>query len=522
MRTLWNDLFRWLIGCLLVILGGFLHIYFLYRVFFYKCTQKRLKKIYNINAKTPIQSFNSNIQDSILALHQSQQALLIETSGSTALPKKILYTKTRLLWTMFQFVDVFARAFFFLRPKRKSLFILSSMGKDNSLTSSLLNDSPAPSWISSLQAPYRLLAKIEFTELVAKYDLDAVRIFILTITNPGVLYCTNPSTLFIFLEGLEKNWQNNTRLIRDFYNHQDTFSPALHRTLRKITSHGYQQRLNMIASSREYIPFHVMVPGVEIYSCWTGGYVKPFLIGLEKYLLPHRHRLLPMYSMSTETIETVTDCSNKETVFLPMGKNTVYEFIELGKEDLPENLQTELEVDKTYTMVVSDAYGLKRYQTNDLFECKSIYRGLPNLHFLRRRNLEYSFTGEKITAEQLTTVYSNLRSKYEILSNDHFLTCIPSKPKDELPHFNLIIVGTTGLSSDQRSTIAKQADLELSLMNHEYQSKIQSRRLNPIQCYELTMGEFMERMVHKDHNKWQAQFKILPLYQKLWESCELE
>jgi len=50
---------------------------------------------------------------------------------------------------------------------------------------------------------------------------------------------------------------------------------------------------------------------------------------------------------------------------------------------------------------------------------------------MSRRDLEYSFTGEKLTVNHVMTVFQRLRAEYPQLGDDKFLTCIPSHPVDE-------------------------------------------------------------------------------------------
>ena len=142
----------------------------------------------------------------------------------------------------------------------------------------------------------------------------------------------------------------------------------------------------------------------------------------------------------------------------------------------------QLEPGKLYAMVVSDAYGLRRYQTDDLFLCKRKINGLPDLVFVRRRSLEYSFTGEKLTAEQLTAVFEQLRAMYPSQLADRFLTCVPtqSAPTQFLItdcYSSVINVPATASSHD---FIATRCDELLSEINCEYRSKRASGRLGPI------------------------------------------
>ena len=57
---------------------------------------------------------------------------------------------------------------------------------------------------------------------------------------------------------------------------------------------------------------------------------------------------------------------------LPIADGVVYEFIEEQTMDHADNLLDahQLEPGKLYAMVISDGYGLRRYQTDDLFLCR--------------------------------------------------------------------------------------------------------------------------------------------------------
>jgi hypothetical protein len=185
----------------------------------------------------------------------------------------------------------------------------------------------------------------------------------------------------------------------------------------------------------------------------------------------------------------------------------LYEFIEENALDHSGNLLNphQLEPGKLYAMVVSDAYGLRRYQTDDLFLCRRKLNGLPDLVFVRRRSLEYSFTGEKLTAEQLTTVFDRLRAMYPSLLADRFLTCVPTQPPHALPHYRVLLI------SDHRSgsheILATTCDALLSEINCEYKSKRTSGRLGPIEFSHIRTKDFAEQLP----DNWETQFKFLPL-----------
>ncbi|HEY3025143.1 MAG TPA: GH3 auxin-responsive promoter family protein, partial [Pyrinomonadaceae bacterium] len=286
---------------------------------------------------------------------------------------------------------------------------------------------------------------------------------------------------------------------------------------------GSTSRLERIALSDASLPLHVCAPAVRAYVCWVGGYVKPFLDRLATHLPPDHYRLIPMYSMSTETLETVGHFAGDKFAFLPLASRVLYEFIEEGVADGPENLLTanQLQAGNTYAMVASDPYGLRRYQTGDLFLCKGFVAGLPDLSFIRRRDLEYSFTGEKLTSEHLMTVFQRLRAEYPQLGADQFLTCVPSQPVNEpVPHYKILLVNGHGKSvALPVGELAGRCDELLSEVNPEYKSKYESRRLGRVRFMSLSHADFIRRIGGwQQSNAWEAQFKFLPLYRNTWES----
>jgi hypothetical protein len=209
----------------------------------------------------------------------------------------------------------------------------------------------------------------------------------------------------------------------------------------------------------------------------------------------------------------------------------LYEFVELKDEDDPTNLlrPDQLEPGKHYSMVVSDAYGLRRYQTEDLFHCRGKVSGLPDLAFVGRRGIEYSFTGEKLTLDQASKVIRTLRTEYDWLTAS-FLTLVPCHGEESKPNYKLLLIDTLGARAsrplvDRFSTapagetpalpvIARRCDELLCETNCEYKSKRQSGRLAAVQLQQVTIGDFLNNM--SVAGAWEAQFKFLPFYRREW------
>ncbi len=478
--------------------------------------QDRLRRKYRLSDDTPVLSYGPRVVESIRQafVHAGREARFAMTSGSTGEPKKMLYTPRRLRVLEFTFSDMFARACRAYKLNRTVLYVFSSFQTDASLTAMLLNENRLPSYFSTLQAPYRVQQHPSIRALVSEYGPAAVRLWILTISNPGVLYATNPSTISTFLDELQSNWLTSSNLVTDWHEQPHTFDRAVRKIARRIESRGSATRLRLVATSSTPVSIQHFAPAVRAYVCWTGGYLQPFLDRLAKHLPSPRYRLIPMYSMSTETVETETVFRDGDTHFLPLARGVVYDFIQACHDDQTANLLTpaQLEPGQTYTMIVSDLYGLRRYQTGDLFHCRRLIGGLPDLVFLRRRALEYSFIGEKVTAEQLTAVFDQIRAQYPETVSDGFLTCVPSLPQLEMPHYKIVLISEKAIGTQH--LIATRCDELLGAMNCEYRSKRANGTLAPIRFAQFRPAEFAERFVEG----WETQFKFLPLYQRTWES----
>ena len=519
MRGTFNDFLRAAIGHVILTAGFLLNGLLKLRLRSYARNQLRLKRKYQLTSDTPVLPYGPQLEKSVqaIAAKARRSPKFAFTSGSSGRPKRILYTKRRLRMLKFTYNDMFARACRAFGIKRTSLYVFSSLQPDDSLTSLLLDEDGLPRYLATLQAPYRVQRHPAILALVDKYGAAAVRLWILTISNPGVLYSTNPSTISTFFDQLANRWRETSQLIRDWCNNPRLFNADVHKIARRIDSRGSKERLRLIANSDTPVPLKTWAPALEAYICWTGGYVKPFLDRLANYLPATRYQHVPMCSMSTETLETLSYFRNGEVLFVPVAAGVVHEFTE--ENDGREHLFTpaELEVGKTYAMIVSDPYGLRRYQTNDLFLCRRKINGLPDLVFLRRRGLAYSFTGEKLTAEQLSIVFEQLRRQYPQPLANRYLTCVPSQPSHALPHYKVLLIGDCSVcSSVSHDLLATRCDELLASVNGEYKSKRASGRLGPIEFLQTTVEDFARRVAR--HGTWESQFKFLPLFAHLWET----
>ena len=518
-----NDFLRFLIDYAIKTLALIFRFLLFIRLNTYFISQAWLRRKYRIVGGTPIHGFDEEILTSIELRFgkMGTSAAYAYTSGSTSHPKKIAYDAKRLRRTRMVFIDAFFRYLAGL-PNNCTLFIFSPFESDDSLTGLLMKESGLPSYVSGLQAPHRVQNHPAIQALAKVYGDTAVRFWILTIANPGMIYATNPSTIALFLNELHEQWETSSALIKDYVNNPEEFSETVGKIHCRIASLGSSERLKRIASSHEPLAEKELFPGLHGFACWDGGYVRPFIQQIRKYLPSEQYKHYPMYSMSTEVIETIMKLNGVQPVFLPMAPGVCYEFIDEHNEDIVANVlrPNQLTPGRLYSMLVSDAYGLKRYQTEDLFECVGAVSGIPDLRFVRRRNLSYSFTGEKLTAEQLSLAFADVESFFPELWKSGFLTCFPTMaPHQPSPSYRVVFVYNNGNLPKNIANIASQVQERLKHYNYEFKSKIESRRLGELTFESMPIREFLQHLCNtRNASCSRSQIKTLPLYTKLWEN----
>ena len=191
--------------------------------------------------------------------------------------------------------------------------------------------------------------------------------------------------------------------------------------------------------------------------------------------------------------------------FLPIASRVLPEYLDDDGQLFPrEKLVSGMEV----TLVVSDPWGLKRYNTEDLFLVKRLIKGVPDLRFLRRVGLTYSFTGEKLTADHARSAIAALLERRPACREVTWLTLIPEATPE--PHYNLLFADKGPLLPP--SDAATIVDEALCEQNEEYAAKRASGRLGAV---ETTVMPFDEAVVsvggQPPGSSWEGQFKFLPL-----------
>ena len=325
MRAAWNDFLRAAMGWGMVAFGGLLTLRHRLRLRSFLKRQARLRRRYAICSEEPILPYGAQMEKSIRQAASRIPAphYYAVTSGSTAEPKRTLYSRARLRSVKWTFSEVFLRMVHHSPIRRKSLYVFSSLQQEGeSLTGLMLRERGDVSFFSTLQAPYHIHRHPDLQQLTELYGDAALRLWVLALANPGLLYSTNPSTIAYFLDRLAHDWTASSSLVRDFHDRPADFAPRVLKLARRLESRGARAPLQAIACASRPMSFSECAPGVEAYICWTGGYVKPFLERIETYLPRAQYLRVPMYSNVTETIVVTAEAA---TISTDIQSQTTYE-----------------------------------------------------------------------------------------------------------------------------------------------------------------------------------------------------
>lgn len=216
-------------------------------------------------------------------------------------------------------------------------------------------------------------------------------------------------------------------------------------------------------------------PKLNFISCWTSAGAANYYSKIIEQA-PHA-TVVPFMTCGTEGAVTIPICPSIDSQPLAINQ-AVFEFI--PEEISPDTwLNTckidtlgpsELLPDRRYHMIMSQAHGLLRLWTGDIFEVQDVQNGTPWLRFIERYGVFNSFTGEKLTHTDLAVAFNCTFKKLRLDNMPYLIS-----PKWDNPPYYIAIV-----ESEQRikpATFSAQLDQELCEINLEYQSKRQSKRL---------------------------------------------
>jgi hypothetical protein len=234
---------------------------------------------------------------------------------------------------------------------------------------------------------------------------------------------------------------------------------------------------------------HRVWPGLRLVVSWRSPMQRPYLELLEPHLGPVAQR--DYILMASEGVIAIPFEDRRSGGLLATPIH-FYEFIPEDQAERPDPdvlLAGDLEVGKTYVVVLSTTAGLYRYNINDVVRVSGKKGRTPIVEFLYRTGATSSITGEKLTEEQVVSAVGALCNRLGLTLEG--FTLAPAA--QGFPRYVLLVEpGAPGLEADRSAFRAAPAilDAELQARNIEYGAKRSSQRLGAPELWVLAPGSY--------------------------------
>jgi hypothetical protein len=202
---------------------------------------------------------------------------------------------------------------------------------------------------------------------------------------------------------------------------------------------------------------------------------------------------LPFSATGTEGIVTIPVDGHPSAGPLAVDLG-LYEFVPAeirgdGAELAPD-VETldyrEIEVGRSYDIVMSQANGLQRYDLGDRYRVVDRVGEVPRLEFVGRTGFVSSFTGEKLTEEDVHLAV-RLALGEHWGSRPPMFTCVPVWAQP--PGYTLAIELPDGFPVPA-GQLAGRVERELRSLNIEYAEKRRAERITPMSVLPVPPGTF--------------------------------
>lgn len=323
---------------------------------------------------------------------------------------------------------------------------------------------------------------------VAKYYL-ALRLSLPR--KVGMIIAANPSTLTNLAKAGD---HDKEALIRDI--HDGTLSTqydipseiraALDRRLRKKHPERSQFLEDIVRRTGTLYPKDYW-PNDCLIGTWTGGSVGAYLRHFPKYYGDTPVRDVGLIASEGRMTIPWSDATPAGILDIT---TSYYEFIpeeEVGSAQPTVLGAHELQVGRNYYILLTTSYGLYRYHIYDVVRCTGFHNQTPLVEFLSKGSLFSNLTGEKVSEYHVTAAVSDVLRDLNLN-----LTAYSLAPcwNDEQPYYGLFVERGDLNGNDLSAKLAGALDRRLGVVNIEYASKRESRRLGPLRLQVIPTGSW--------------------------------
>jgi hypothetical protein len=302
----------------------------------------------------------------------------------------------------------------------------------------------------------------------------------------GSIMTANPSTLVEFARLADAQRESLIRDIRDGTLSTRVAVPnvvraKLHRSISRRNPERARELESIVAATGSLYPRDFW-PKLQLMAVWTGGAVGAYLPRLKEFygdVAVRDHGLSASEGRITIPLSDGTSAGILDYI------SHYFEFIpeEEHDDENPTILEAhELLPGRNYYVLLTTSSGFYRYDIHDLVRCVGYEGEAPILEFLNKGAHFASMTGEKLSEFQAVTA---VKRAFEELGLDLEQFTVAPQWGDP-PGYVLLI--ERGLDRANYAELTRRIDAYLARLNCEYANRLETRRLRPLEVYELPPG----------------------------------
>ena len=226
--------------------------------------------------------------------------------------------------------------------------------------------------------------------------------------------------------------------------------------------------------------FSALWPELKAVSCWREGNCRVLLPAVKQLIRPEV-KLVELGYLSSEFRGSLPVNSHRH-IEVPTLHENFFEFVEReewesgGRSTRP---LAELEIGRSYYVIITTPDGLYRYFMNDIVRVDGRFHATPTIKFVEKGAGATNITGEKLYESQVCDAMEALQKGSGWIAPFFLLVAEPEQSR-----YHLYLEASAG-SVPQ---VTERLDRELAARNIEYHSKRASGRLLPITLTVVSAG----------------------------------
>ncbi len=459
----------------------------------------KIRSVAEYQRAVPIQTYDGFASAIKRIVNDGQQGILTKdrvkrffmTSGSTSEPKYIPVT-SRFIQTKSRAFGIYWAQVFGDHPQAKAgrmITNFSDSGTPGKTPGGIECGSESSFWAGVTRATQLTREPIIPKPVAQIKDADA-RYYalarILLEESFSVIMTLNPSTILLLFKKIQEFAEP---LLRDI--ERGTLSidaPDVVAAYVKDRYPGNPQRAQALRSlGPDGLLAHRIWPELSLAICWRSPMLEPYL----RLLGPHFGQRVAgrdYMMMASEGIMGVPLRDGGSGGVCGVGLH-FYEFVPEDEIERPNPtvlLPHQVEVGKTYVLILTNGSGLYRYNIGDVVRIAGFERKAPIIEFLHRAGRTCSLTGEKLTESQVTEAVEDAAREVNLCVEAFTVAPAP----EGFPRYVAYLELREEALGEALSAFPKAFDAALDRHNIEYGSKRGSQRLAAPELWVVEPGTY--------------------------------